>query len=299
MPTSISLNLPAVLVRHKHFPELTYASEVHALWQQFVIRLLESASGRSYFARFYRVWQDMFRTSPENAMTAMMTLLDMELNICSGEVPFISPGDGPLVMIANHPYGIADGVAILSIAERMGRPYRILINCELMKVPEIRPFSLPVRFDDTRDALLTNLETRQKAIELLRKGVTIIVFPAGGVATAARGFGKATDLPWKRFPAKLIQSAEASVLPIYFEGQCSPLFHAASRISPTMRTALLIREFRKRVGTSMNVHIGNVIQWERLSACEGREEMMEILHRKVFSLATQNNLGRYNQNRPF
>ena len=70
-----------------------------------------------------------------------------------------------------------------------------MINAELLKVPEIAPYSLPVDFSETKDALKNNLEVRHEALKLLRDGVTIVIFPAGGVATAPRGFGRAEDLP--------------------------------------------------------------------------------------------------------
>ena len=101
-----------------------------------------------------------------------------------------------------------------------------------------------------------NMQTRHEAVRLLKEGVTIIVFPAGGVATAKKGFGRAEDLPWKIFPAKLIQAAKASVIPIYFEGQNGRLFHLASRVSLTLRISLLIREFRRLSGSTITSHIG-------------------------------------------
>ena len=223
---------------HSRFPELTYSNPADPTWKRWFIRQMEKISGRDYFADLYGHWQDLFKTAPDQAMGGMLDLLNIPLNIERGTIPDNLPANTPLVMIANHPFGIGDGVAILSIAERMGRPFRILINNELLKIPEIRPYSLPVSFAETKEALKLNLQTRQEAIRLLKEGVTIIIFPAGGVATAARGFGKADDLPWKRFPAKLIQSANAAVMPVFFEGQCSPIFHLASRLSMTMRTAL-------------------------------------------------------------
>jgi hypothetical protein len=90
---------------------------------------------------------------------------------------------------------------------RLGRPFRVLINNDLMKIPEIAPFALPISFDETREAMAINMATRQQAVELLKAGVTIVVFPAGGVATAPKGFGRAVDLPWKMFPARLVQAA--------------------------------------------------------------------------------------------
>jgi putative hemolysin len=129
------------------------------------------------------------------------------------------------------------------------------------------------------------MQTRHEAVRLLKEGVTIIVFPAGGVATAKKGFGRAEDLPWKIFPAKLVQAARASVIPIYFEGQNGRLFHLASRVSLTLRISLLIREFRRLSGSTITSHIGDVISWETLSSGADRKDLLSRLYSAVFSMA--------------
>jgi putative hemolysin len=129
------------------------------------------------------------------------------------------------------------------------------------------------------------MQTRHEAVRLLKEGVTIIVFPAGGVATARKGFGRAEDLPWKIFPAKLIQAAKASVIPVYFEGQNGRLFHLASKLSMTLRISLLIREFRRLSGSTITSHIGNVISWEALSGGADRKDLLSRLYSAVFSMA--------------
>jgi len=174
---------------------------------------------------------------------------------------------------------------VLALAEQLGRPFRVLINNELLKVPEMAPYSLPVSFEETKEALAVNMATRHEALRLLKEGVTIVIFPAGGVATAPKGFGRAEDLPWKIFPAKLIQAAQASVIPIYFEGQNGPFFHLASKISLTLRLSLLIREFRRLSGTTIVARIGGVLTPEDLVACGDRKDLLARIYDAVFSMA--------------
>src|ERR1700719_2637983 len=183
-----------------------------------------------------------------------------------GTWPVRVPPETPLVIVANHPFGIGDGIALLALAEQLGRPYRILANSDFVKVPEIHHFVLPIDFSGSREAIKTNLESRKLARRLLREGVTIVVFPAGGVATAEHPAGKAEELPWKAFTARLIQQAEAAVLPIYFEGQNSALFHLVSRYSLTMRRALMVSELRNFVGATLRVHVGAVVPFDELAA---------------------------------
>jgi putative hemolysin len=191
----------------------------------------------------------------------------------------------PLVIVANHPFGIGDGIAILALAEQLGRPCRILAHSDLLKVPEIRDLALPIDFSGSREAIKTNVESRDAARRLLREGVTIVVFPAGGVATADNPAGKAEELPWKTFTARLIQQAEAAVLPIYFEGQNGPLFHLASRYSLTVRLALMVSELRKFVKSTIPVHVGAVVPFSELVARHDRQALTHELYARVHQLA--------------
>ena len=146
------------------------------------------------------------------------------------------------------------------------------------------------------------MAVRHEALGLLKQGVTIVVFPAGGVATAPNGFGRAKDLPWKMFPARLVQEARASVIPMHFRGQNGRLFQLVSgpmnlaqsdrpmakfvgRVSLTLRTSLLIREFARLSGRSIDVRVGTVLAWDQLEPLRDRKALLDRLYRAVFDLA--------------
>lgn len=271
----------------RRFPELSYANAEDPALKRGVIRLCERLAGRDDFAPLYARWRDAEAEAgaDRHRIGRLLSLLDVRLRIVGAAWPPPLPEAAPLVLIANHPFGILDGLAALSLAEDLGRPFRVLVNRELMKVPELEPFALPIDFRAGPEAQRTNLATRRAAIAQLRAGTTVIVFPAGGVATARSPFGRADELPWKLFPARMIQATRAAVLPVYFEGQCGPLFHLASRISMTLRLSLLIREFRRGVGGEIVVRPGTVIPYAALSACPDRPALMAELYRSVHALA--------------
>jgi putative hemolysin len=267
-----------------NFNELSYANERNTRIKRWFIRSIEGLSGRDRYARLYDIWRSDIFGKSERVFGKMLDLIDIRMDV-HGEWPPRDMPDAPIVIVANHPFGIGDGIAVLALAEQLGRPFRVLINDELLKVPEMNEYSLPVSFEETREAMTINMQTRHEAVRLLKEGVTIIVFPAGGVATAKKGFGRAEDLPWKIFPAKLVQAARASVIPIYFEGQNGRLFHLASRVSLTLRISLLIREFRRLSGSTITSHIGDVISWETLSSGGDRKDLLSRLYSAVFSMA--------------
>jgi putative hemolysin len=266
------------------FPELSYANPDDHKLKQWFIRRMEGLSGRDHFADLYAIWKNDIVGKSQRVMGDMLDLIDVSLQTRGAAWPPAELPETPLVIVANHPFGIGDGIAVLSLAEQLGRPFRVIINNELLKVPEIRPYSLPISFAETREAVQMNLETRKEAVRLLKAGVTIVVFPSGGVATAPKGFGKVEDLPWKLFPARMIQAAGASVIPIYFEGQNGRLFHLVSRVSMSMRTSLLIGEFRRLAGKTIHAHIGDLIPAQTLAAIKDRRQLTDFLHCQVFAM---------------
>ncbi|GGB59677.1 glycerol acyltransferase [Roseibium aquae] len=264
--------------------EFSYANPEHPVLKRWLIRSIEHASGRKKLLKLYEVWRDTIIGTSPYMWSDLLGLINIKVSVDSGEWPPKDLPTGPLVLIANHPYGIGDGLAILSLAEQLGRPFKIMINNELLKVPEIRPFSLPVDFEETKDALKTNMATRKEALSLLAAGTTIIVFPGGGVATAQKPFGRAEELPWKTFTAKMIRSSKATVLPIHFEGQNSWLFHLVSRFSLTLRLSLYVREFRRTLGQAITARAGAPIPYETLSGFKDQKEIMDFLQEKVMEM---------------
>ncbi len=281
------------LSRKPHrFPELSYADANDRRLKRWFIHSVP-----------YDIWRSQIVPTRERVFGRMLELVDVSLR-CRGAWPPQPLPDGPLVIVANHPFGIGDGIAVLSLAESLGRPFRVLIHKGLLKIPEMEPYSLPIDFDETKEAMRNNLAVRQEALRLVKEGVTIVVFPAGAVATAPNGFGRAEDLPWKMFPAWLVQEAKASVIPVHFTGQNGRLFHlvsgpmgllerdnriarSAGDVSLTLRTSLLIGEFTRLSGRAINVHVGRTLSWNELAAIHDRKSLTAFLHQGVFSLAPE------------
>lgn len=283
------------------FPELSYANDTQSRVKRWFIRSVEGLSGRDRYAQLYDFWRREIVPTGDRVFGRMLPLIDLSLRVHGAWPPRDVP-DGPLVIVANHPFGIGDGVAILSLAEQLGRPFRVMINADLLKIREMEPYSLPIDFGETREALKNNLAVRHEALRRLKSGTTVVVFPAGGVATAPSAFGRAADLPWKMFPARLVQEARATVIPVHFAGQNGRLFHIVSRpmcllesngrlkrfvggVSLTLRTALLIREFARLSGRQINLRVGSPIPWNAMASLADRKALLGFLHDSVFSLA--------------
>lgn len=271
---------------HSIMRDLSFVSPEQPLWMRLVIGTIEDLSGRRRFLPLYDIWRDDYvAKSPETMISGMLEVIDTKLKAhAQSKWPPKLDAKTPLVMIGNHPMGIGDGAAALTLAEQLGRPYRVLINNDLLRVPEIKPYSLPIDFSETREAMKTNLNSRAEANRLLKEGVTIVIFPGGGVATARDWLGPAEELPWKTFTASLIQRAHATVLPVFFEGANSRAFHIVSRFSLTLRLSLLISEFSQFAGSTVTAHVGDMVPFEELTHKKDRKAMMEELYLRVHRL---------------
>jgi putative hemolysin len=195
------------------------------------------------------------------------------------------PREGPLVFIANHPFGVVDGMMLCDIAARTRGNFRILIHARLCQDEDLNPFFLPVEFADTPEARRINIATKREAIRTLKDGGTILIFPAGGISTIGKaGFGTFADLPWSTFAAKLIHKSEAAVVPVFFHGRNSRLFHMASGISMTLRAALLLHEASNKLGQHFDLAIGAPVPYPEMAHLD-RQALTAWLHALTWRLA--------------
>lgn len=269
---------------------LTYADPTAPLLERAFINIVELLGGRAALVRLYEQWRTQWPLSGLSLWSSALYWLGVSLKIEGGPWPPPLERQERLVVIANHPYGLLDGIAICALAEKLGRPFKILAHSQLMRVPEAMPYFLPIDFSETEAAVRNNIAARRRALDALRAGETIVIFPAGGVSTAPlklplKRFACADDLPWKNFAYRLIRSAEATVLPLYFVGQNGPMFHAASKVSLAWRIAPLVGELDKRRGRPLTVRVGQPIAWAELAAIPSAALAMRALRQRVYQLA--------------
>jgi putative hemolysin len=198
------------------------------------------------------------------------------------------PGEGPLVVVANHPHGLVDGMVLAELIGRVRGDYRILTRSLLTGVPEVSRFLMPVPFPHEEDALKRNLEMRRAALAHLADGGVVALFPSGSVAASRTMFGPAIEAEWNPFTAKLILRSGATVLPVFFPGANSRAYQIANRISPTLRQGLLIHEVVHAMDRPQSPIIGAPILPEALARRAGNATaFMAWLRAHTLALASQ------------
>ncbi|MCA8897610.1 MAG: lysophospholipid acyltransferase family protein [Hyphomonas sp.] len=264
--------------------DLSYASYFDDPVKRRFIRAVERLSGQPKLRKLY----EHYRAHLANDVPffeAAVRLLDLDVRFSASRLADI-PREGPLVVVANHPFGVLDGLIICWLISLRRTDFRVLTNSALDGVPEARDYLLRVDFSGTREALAANVAMRKAALDHIKAGSCIIVFPSGGVATTPRPFDRtAVDDEWKPFTAKLITHGNASVTPIYFDGQNSRLFQVASHLSLELRLALVFREVRRRMGKSLRVEIGETLAPDVLATAGKRRGLMEFLRERTYELA--------------
>jgi putative hemolysin len=264
--------------------EISYASSARTKAGRAVIRSLENITGRLRLIRMARDYE-VEVASGRDFWEVMVGRYGLSLEVTGGNLDNI-PAAGPLIVISNHPYGILDGLMLGHILARTRGDFRILAHRVLRKAAELDRVILPINFDETREAQETNLETRRLALAYLAAGGCIGIFPGGTVSTALKPFGRPMDPSWRRFTARLIAKSRATVLPIFFEGHNSRLFQIASHLHSTLRMALLVNEFKARVGAPVKVVIGRPLDPAALAAhASDARAMMEYLRAETYRLS--------------
>lgn len=264
--------------------EISYAFSARTRLGRAVIRSIENVTGRPRLIRM-AIGYDVEVERGRDFWEVMAERYRLTLTVTADDVERI-PREGPLVVVANHPFGIADGLALGRILSMARGEFRILAHKVFHKARDLERIILPINFDGTREAQAENLVTRREALTHLASGGCIGVFPGGTVSTSPRPFGRAMDPAWRTFTAKMIQKSGASVVPMFFDGQNSRLFQLAGHINPTLRLSLLINEFDRGVGQPIRVTIGAPIPPDQIARFRGDAKgLMDHLRLSTYALS--------------
>ncbi|MGC6517766.1 MAG: lysophospholipid acyltransferase family protein [Candidatus Puniceispirillaceae bacterium] len=239
------------------------------------IRAIERLTGQRLIKRIYLDYVDENRPDEYFWRDALKRL---KINLVVKKNTDIQiPKTGRLLIIANHPFGVIDGVALCAMVSEVRSDYRILTHRVLRQAPAVMDNILPIDFDEDEKALRNNLQTRKDAVSHLKNGGAVIIFPAGAISLSPRIVDKAVDAEWKKFVAKMANVPDTTIMPFYFEGKNSLLFQLARRISQTLGYSLMFREIKRRMNTTLPVIMRKPLSSNDLAHLEDRTEMTDYL----------------------
>ena len=267
---------------------LSYAAPEDAWLKQAVIRVVERITGQREAERIYQ--RVKRRLGPgSNVWAEAVRGLKVRVRYDEAKLAGV-PRTGPLVVVANHPFGVIDGLVLCHLVSRVRDDFKVVAMSTLCRVPEVRGYVLPINFADTPEAAATSARSRREARAILKHGGCLIIFPGGAVSTSPTPFGPAVDHPWHPFAGRLIMGARASVLPVHFEGQNSWLFHLVSRFSMTLRISLLVRETLRRRDSDIRVRVGHAMPFDSLGSPDDPKQLVARLRELTYAIGSTQTL---------
>jgi putative hemolysin len=194
------------------------------------------------------------------------------------------PVSGPVVVVANHPYGMLDG-AILTVLLTRARPdVKVLTNSLLGDVPELKRHCIFADPFQTDRSVQANQRAMREALAWLQQGGMLAMFPSGEVSHWQMPAAQISDPAWSDTAIRLIRRSGATALPVYFCGHNSVGFHLLGMLHPKLRTAFLLQEFLQQEGKTVEVRVGSAIPAEAVTALAEDREGIEYLRWRTYLL---------------
>ena len=196
-----------------------------------------------------------------------------------------APSEGPLVVVANHPFGAVEGIILASILLKKRSDIKIMANFLLggLGVRELNELLIFVDPFERRGSAAHNLKPLREAIEWVRGGRALGIFPAGEVSHMHLSSLSVIDRQWSRTVARIVRKSEATILPVYFEGHNSPLFCGLGLLHPLLRTLMLPGENLKKRPRIVRVHVGKPVPFKRLAELDD-SAIMDYLRLRTYNL---------------
>ena len=249
-----------------------------------VIRGLEYCTGQPKIKKIYLDYVDDNRPD-ELFWQDAVSRLDLKVNLKFEEGAEI-PKTGRLLVVANHPFGVIDGLILCSELSKVRQDYKIITHQVLRQAPAVMHQILPIDFDTTEAALRTNMMTRKDAVKQVEDGGAVVLFPAGAISLAPKVIGKAHDAEWKTFAAKLASIENTTILPVFFEGQNSFSYMLARKMSQTLGYSLMFREICRRIGSRVDVTIRKPVTTDALKDFGSRNDITAYLRALTYGQET-------------
>lgn len=267
---------------------LTYANSFDTPVTAFTIRTIEWFTGKLSILRMIRKFEKRGAPTGQPFWRAALDTMGVDLLTPETQLDNI-PTDGPVVVVANHPHGLVDGMILADLIGRRRTDYKILTRALLTGIDEVAAsYMISVPFPHEPDAQRKSVEMRAKAMAHLKEGGVISVFPSGVVASSDSLFGPAIEREWNVFTAQMIRRSGARVVPIYFPGSNSRWYQMANRISATLRQSLLLHEVVHSCNTPQKPVVGAPISAERMKMLESDPRgFMTWLREHTLSLADE------------
>lgn len=236
-----------------------------------------------------------------NFWQASIKVLDIKIKISDQDLLKI-PKSGATLIVANHPFGGVEALVTGDILSKVRQDFLFVANKTLNMLPELKPYLISVSVDEEKvtSAKIKNHTQIQKAVQHLKSGGAVVIFPSGEIATARPPWSAAKEKKWNSTVSRLAKKSEAKVVPFYYGGKNSLLFQLVSflmlppkglisktlrKVGLFLRLSLMIREVLGKYSTTVQLKIGSPILFEKYSHVKSHQALAEYFRIRTYLLA--------------
>jgi putative hemolysin len=234
---------------------------------------------------------DLYRRvqrSPDGfCLESLLEEMRIEFRVDAGDQARI-PASGPVVVVANHPYGMLDGAILTILLTRVRPDVKVLTNLLLSDVPELAQHCIFVDSFQTDRSIGANRRALAQSQRWLQNGGMLAIFPAGEVSHWQMPAAQIADPEWNAIAVRLVRHSGASALPVYFCGHNSMGFQLLSMVNPKLRGAFLLQEFLQQEGKTVEVRVGSAIENDAIAKFADDRKATEYLRWRTYLLARRN-----------
>ncbi len=237
------------------------------------------------FNKINRVYSKTYDKDGMKFIYALINELEINYEINDEEIIRI-PEKGPFVTVSNHPYGGIDGLLLLDAITKRRPDFKVIANFLLKRIEPISDYILPVNpFENHKDSK-SSISGIKKALAHLKAGSPLGIFPAGEVSTYNDEWTEITDCQWQNSAIKFIKNSGVPVVPVYFQGSNSKIFHLLGMIHPVLRTIKLPSELFNKKNKLIKIRIGNPVSVKEQEEFTDTFKYGRFLRAKTYSLGT-------------
>lgn len=254
---------------------------------EFLCNLLDYLLGFTAINQLYRnAVNYIIEKKKITFFEAVLRKLDVQMEVLPEDLAKI-PRDGPLLVVANHPFGGIDGLALGSLLSKTRPDFKLLVNQELGVFNAMTPWLFQVDILGGESAKSKNLKSMVECSRFLRDGNCLGIFPAGEVSSLHLPTRKIIDPSWSDHPTSLARRNNATVLPVCFKGKNGWLFQTLGLIHPRLRTLLLARELVNKRGKDLKMRIGEPISPQKICSFQNVSDATDYLRVCVEALKNE------------
>lgn len=270
--------------------KITYSGTYDKPIQNGIIRLFEKRLVKTKLAQRFIELGQMIEKG-EAIEVATLEAFGLDVSIVEGAVENI-PKTGSVLVVGNHPFGIVDGMVVAAILRAHRKDMKAIAHQGISNLPQFSDFFLPINFDRSEEAKVINKQSVNDFKNHLKDGGLGILFPSGAVSTKRPIWKKNCDPPWHPSAGKWAKDFDCTVVPVFIDGHCGPLFQLASQFSMTLRLSSLLYENSKKIDSKVGLRIGQAIDLKTLPSDWDATCLVQYFRDKCYGLAGLNSDGK-------